>query len=174
MSFIIGCHGPWCHFAQAPPPQGPPSKHRTRRIQLLFSLPPYFQLVCLFSVLKSAHHTHTVSGSVGGYFYKGLFPKYTACPITDTLTASHVTRWEASGHWLTVLRITRASSSTDKLYVALRPSHGDSYPNRRYSNMLSYGEICHFVLILEINAMSATFCVYRKWIPEYSLREKAL
>lgn len=51
-------------------------------------------------------HRHSLSESVGGYFYKGLFPKYTACPITDTLTASHVTGREASGHWLTVLRIT--------------------------------------------------------------------
>lgn len=50
---------------------------------------------------------HTFSEFVGGYFYKGLFPKYTTCPITDTLTASHVTRREASGHWLTVLGITR-------------------------------------------------------------------
>lgn len=60
----------------------------------------FYLFVCLFfqAVKSAACEPHTLSESVGGYFYKGLFPKYTARPITDTLTASHLTHQAVSGH----------------------------------------------------------------------------
>lgn len=53
----------------SPAPLGPPSKHTARRIQPFFLLRPYFQLVCLFSALKSARYTHTLGLKVCGWIF---------------------------------------------------------------------------------------------------------
>lgn len=114
------------------------------------------------SLCWKVYTTHTRSQKLWvDIFIKGFY-KYTACPITDTLTASHVTCWEASGHWLTVLRITRFKRHR-QIICCFEASTWWFYPQ----NLPLY------IQYWKKKAMSATFCVYRKWIPEYSWREEA-
>lgn len=112
---------PWCHPQLTLNPANPPESCQPDTPEeyscfFFFPLPLFFTrspsffylFVCLFfrAVTSAACAPHTLSEAVGGYFYKGLFPKCTACPITDTLTASHLTHQAASGHWVTVFRMT--------------------------------------------------------------------
>lgn len=76
----------------SPAPTGTAIQTHKQKNTAAFLAPSIFS-ACLLVLCaeKCTPHTHGLE-TVGGYFYKGLFPKYTACPITDTLTASHVTR----------------------------------------------------------------------------------